>query len=198
MLWLIDHLTKPEFWQQQWSAFTSAIGIMLPLFVIVVFVVWWLSGTRSTRTIAGLIGEKGVLEQRLKAETSILEQRLKLSEEARGASNKTNDEIVELTKRLDAMEVVVAKSDYASLSESVAEIRSAIGKVSAANNAVTMKLNVTEAPDVASFTVDNAQVEAIRNLDGLGGLRRLDYDTLKKMEGVGKPFINIGARKKND
>jgi hypothetical protein len=146
------------------------------------------------RTIAGLIGEKGVLEQRLKAETSILEQRLKLSEEARGASNKTSDEIVELTKRLDAMEVVVAKSDYALLSESVAEIRFAIGKVSAANNAVTMKLNITEAPDVANFTVDTESLDFAL----YGAHKKLDPETRKQLQDGSSPFINIGAKKKND
>jgi hypothetical protein len=192
---LIDHLTKPEFWQQQWVAFTSAIWIMLPLFLLIVWVVWWLSGTRSAGTIAGLIGEKGVLEQRLKAETSLLEQRLKYAEEVRAASNKTNDELDELKKRIDAMEVVAAKADYASLSESVAEIRSSIGKVSAANNAVTMKLNVTEAPDVASFALDTTKFEALRNLDGLGALRKLEYETLEKLQDVGKPSLTDALKR---
>jgi hypothetical protein len=166
-------------WQRQWGAFTTAIWIMLPLFLLIVWVVWWLSGTRSAGTIAGLLGEKGVLERRLKAETSLLEQRLKYAEEVRAASSKTSDELDELKKRFVAIEMAVAKADYASLSESVAEIRSAIGKVSATKNAVTMKLNVTEAPDVASFTIDTTKFEALRNLDGLRALRKLDYETLE-------------------
>jgi hypothetical protein len=153
----LDYLTKPEFWQQQWAAFTSAIGIMLPLFVAVMVGVWWLSGTRSAGTIAGLEGEKGVLEQRLKAETSILEQRLKLAEEVKAASNKTSDEIDELKKRFGVLEMAVAKSDYASLPGSLAETRASIGKVAAANNAVTMKLNLTEAPDLAAFVIDGGK-----------------------------------------
>ena len=37
----MDGLTKLEFWQQQWGAFTTAIWIMLPLFLLIVWVVWW-------------------------------------------------------------------------------------------------------------------------------------------------------------
>ena len=120
---------------------------------------------------------------------------MKYAEEVRAASNKTNDELDELKKRIDAMEVVAAKADYASLSESVAEIRSSIGKVSAANNAVTMKLNVTEAPDVASFALDTTKFEALRNLDGLGALRKLEYETLEKLQDVGKPSLTDALKR---
>jgi hypothetical protein len=56
---------------------------MGPLILIVGWIVWWFRGTLFEREVAGLEGEKGVLEQRLKSETSILEQRLKFAEEVK-------------------------------------------------------------------------------------------------------------------
>jgi hypothetical protein len=193
----LTDLMKLEFWQQQWMAFTSAIWIMLPLFFLVVSVVWWLSGTRSAGTIAGLKGEKGVLEQRLKADTSLLEQRLKFAEEVTAASNKTNDEIEELKKRFDAVEAVIAKADYASLSDSVAEIKASIGKVSAANNAVSsavsMTLKANDAQDIASFTIDTNSPDFAR----YGAIKKLDPETRKKLPDGDSSFINIGTKKKD-
>jgi hypothetical protein len=170
---------NPDDWTKLETAFTSA-----PRWALVVaagaggcLLGWFLNGTRSAGKINGLEGEKGVLERQLKADTSLLEQRLKYAEEVRAASNKTDDEIDELKKRFAAIEVVVAKADYASLSDSVAEIRSAIAKVSAANNAVTMKLSVTETPDVAAFKVTAGE-------------------TLGKLQGAGKPSL-FEALKRN-
>jgi hypothetical protein len=191
-----DYL-KPEFLTQQWAAFWGAWLFMLPTILGACWLGWFLNGTRSAGKINGLEGEKGVLERQLKADISLLEQRLKFGEEVRAASNKTNDEIDELKKRFDAIEVAVTKSDYASLSESVVEIKESIGKVSAANNAVTVKLNATNAQDVASLKVTAGEVTPVITSGGdttsldfgrYGVLNKIDYETLEKLQSMSKKF----------
>jgi hypothetical protein len=90
----IDDLTKLVFWQQQWAAFTSAIWIMLPLFIIVVFVVWWLSGKLSEAQIAGL-----------KEQIAAKEDRLKL---AADGLDRAKDDLANLDKQFQAYKAEVA------------------------------------------------------------------------------------------
>ena len=90
---------------------------------------------------------------------------MKFSEEGKAASNITNVELEALKRRFDVVEAALARKDYASLSESVPEMGASIGKVEAANNAVSSTLSaalkVTDAPDVASFTVENEGVKEL-------------------------------------
>jgi hypothetical protein len=105
----------------------------------------------------------------------------------------------ELEKRVENLEVAIAaKADNDALSALGAEVKSGYARSAAANNelrsTVSVALKVTEAPDVASFTVDTTKLEALRDLDGLGAFRKLDYETLKKLEGVGKiPGLTLNS-----
>jgi hypothetical protein len=175
--------TNPEFLTQQWTAFWSAPLITLPLFVAVVVAVWWFRGTTLKGTIGGL-----------KEQIATLEQRLKLAADKAGIAGQAQDE---LKKQIQTLEMaIMAKADNASLSALAGKVDVGFAKLAAANNAVSSTvsaaLNVTEAPDVASFTVDTNSLDF-----GLyGATRKLDTKTRKKLQDGSSPFINIGAKKK--
>jgi hypothetical protein len=105
----MDYLTKPEFWQQQWAAFTSAIWIMLPLFGVAGFIVWRFRGWLSQREISGL-----------KAEISTADRQLKLATESMAAAERARDELFRQYQAYKAE--VAAKGSKASSTEFAAAL----------------------------------------------------------------------------
>jgi hypothetical protein len=98
--------------------------------------------------ISALGAEKSVLDQRL----NLAADKTKIASEAEG----------ELKKQIQTLEVAIAaKADNASLSALAAKVEVGFEKLAAANNAVSSTvsavLNVTEAPDIASFIVDTTK-----------------------------------------
>jgi hypothetical protein len=173
-------------WKQQWAAFWSAPWLVGPLLLIVGSTVWWFRGTMFEREIAGL-----------KAEISTLVRQLSLAADKAEIAGKAEDE---LKKQIETLEIAVEnKADHAALVALTAKVETGFAKLASANNEVTSSLSMTlranDAQDVANFTLNTAKLGALRDLDGLGALRRLDPEALDKIKDIGKPSMgkNIGT-----
>jgi hypothetical protein len=154
----------PNTLQQQWTAFTNAPFIMLPLIAIAASGAasagWWLRGTTSAGKIAGLEGKIAGLEAQnaaLDARNSVTEQRLKLAAEQLAVANEAKNDV---ETRFRALEMAIAsKADVVSLSALAAEVKTEFAKLTAANNAVrstvSAVLEVTDAHDVIRATIEN-------------------------------------------
>jgi hypothetical protein len=137
---------------------------MLPLFLLIVWVVWWFRGMSQERL--------AVLKEQIaavKEQVTAVEQQLKLAVAASGASERAKDELEK--QFLDYKSEVAAKGREAS----PAKVDAAIVKVASGNTDVRSSLSA-----------------AIRDLDGLGALRKLNPEQLKALQDLGKPFITSG------
>jgi hypothetical protein len=130
--------SNPDDWRKLATAFTSAPlwAVMVATGVTVGAAVWWF----------GWEGAKLILEQRL----SLAAEQLAVSDRAK---NETQNDVQSLKMAIGA------KADNASLVALAAQVEAATSRWATANAAVSStlfaELNVTEAPDVASFTGDN-------------------------------------------
>jgi hypothetical protein len=129
---------------------------------------WWLGWwLRGTRSA----GKEAGLEGRI----SVLNERLTL---AADQTVKSDRALEELKKEFQAYKANVAAEGS---NASPAKMDAAIIKVADSNT-----------------TIGSSLFELYRNLDfgQHGALKKLDYETTKKPESLGKPFINIDPTKK--
>ena len=121
-----------------------------------------------------------------------MEQRLKLASDASAASERAKDE---LDKQFQAYRAdVAAKGNNAS----PAKVEAAFEQLNKEDALVTYALLVARQavemkarhslPVGLGYPVDTAKLEALRDLDGLGALRKLDPETLDRIKDIGKPI----------
>jgi hypothetical protein len=163
--------SNPDDWTKLETAFTSA-----PLWAVIVatgatvgVAVWWFRGWMSQERLAVLKEQIAAVKEQVTA----VEQQLKLAAAASGASERAKDELEK--QFLAYKSEVAAKGREAS----PAKVDAAIVKVASGNTDVRSSLSA-----------------AIRDLDGLGALRKLNPEELKALQDLGKPFINIDGTRK--
>jgi hypothetical protein len=136
---------------------------------------------------------RGEIKQK-NARIESINERLNLAIDKSQIASKVEEE---LNKKVQTLEkAIAAKADNDSLIKLSAEVKEDFAKLATANNAVSStlsaRLNVTEVPDVASFTIDTNSLDIAQ----YGALGKLDPETRKKALEGGSQFINIGAKKK--
>jgi hypothetical protein len=145
--WLFMGFYNPDDWTKLETAFTSA-----PLWAVIVATgatvgaaVWWFRGTMFGREITSLKGEMAGKVAGLEGEKSILEQRLKLAADLTAASDRAKDET---EKQFQTYKTeVVAKGGNAS----PAKLEAAILQWGTANNAVSNTLTISP------YTIDDVE-----------------------------------------
>jgi hypothetical protein len=200
-------VTSPEMWKQEWMAFTSAPYIILPFIVAGWLAGLWFRGRTTEGEIAGLKREISVHDR----EISVWELRLKLATDLVAAADRARDE---LDKQFQAYKAeVAAKGSNAS----PAKVEAALEQLNKEDALVTHALKIArqavearerqavEARERYSLPVGlgypvgtgytNRLEATLRDLDGLGALRKADPETLDKIKDIGKPFMgkNIGT-----
>ena len=175
--------SNPDDWTKLETAFTSA-----PLWAVIVATgatvgaaIWWFRGWMSQERLDAL-----------KEQVATVEQRLKLASEASAASERAKDE---LQKEIQTYKAdVAAKGSNAS----PAKVEAAFEQLNKEDALVTHALLVARQavemkarhslPVGLGYPVDTAKLEALRDLDGLGALRKLDPETLDRIKDIGKPI----------
>jgi TolA-binding protein len=188
---------NPDDWTKLETAFTSAPrwALIAAASTVGCLLGWFLQSTKSAGKIGGLEGQIDELNVRidsLKDRNLLTEERMKFTAEKAAIAGEVEDE---LKKRIQSLEMGIAdKADIAALSALATEVKSGFANLAAANNAVSsslfVALKVTEAADVAGFTVDTNSLDFAL----YGAHRKLDPETLKKLEGVGKvPGLTLNS-----
>jgi hypothetical protein len=152
------------------------------------------SQTASSKVeIAGLNGANAILEQHLRLAT-------KESEIAGRAKDEVERQLQTLREEVASLKIKAENASLARVEAQLQRVETAVLDLAAANNAVSSTLSatlkVTEAPDVASFTINTTQLDVIRDLDGWGALRKADPETLERIKDLGNPFPGISTKKK--
>jgi thiamine pyrophosphate-dependent acetolactate synthase large subunit-like protein len=154
-------------WKQQWTAFWSAPAIIGPLLLIVGSIVWWFRGRLFEAQVSGL-----------KEQIAALEQRLKLASEASAASERARDE---LDKQLQAYKVeVAAKGSNASPEK----VQAALEQLKREDAIVAAGLKAAQQALDAQYGA--GQRQSLPRGAGFGVLSQTDYETLQKLELLGK------------
>jgi ABC-type amino acid transport substrate-binding protein len=135
-------ITNPEMWRQEWTAFQSAPFIMLAGVMVVGVAAWGLNWIRFSGRIAGLEGEKAVLQRRLEAEIaakngeiSFLERQLKDTADKLVGAGTATDEVEKRFKILE--DAIAAKAENAALAALASQVQSAVGDLGKANNEIS-------------------------------------------------------------
>jgi hypothetical protein len=99
--WLMDP-SNPDDWRKLATAFTSAPlwAVILATGVPVGLAVWWFRGTMFEREITSLKAEMVGKVAGLEGEKSVLEQRLKLADDLKAAFDRVKDELANVQKEL--------------------------------------------------------------------------------------------------
>jgi hypothetical protein len=140
----------------------AASGVLIWLFL------WIIHRSEITGKNSTIEALKAQLESQvsgLKEQIAAVEQRLKLAADALAASDRAKDE---LDKQFQAYKSEVAAKGRNASPE---KVDAAIVKVASGNTDVRSSLSA-----------------AIRDLDGLGALRKLNPEELKLLQDLGKPF----------
>ena len=182
----IDRIQKewPVISGAPWSFLTAvaASGVLIWLFL-------WIIHRKE------IAGKNATIETHNKAQIESKNERLNLAADQAAIADKDKDELEKqvqtLRVELAALAALTAKAENASWAKVEAQLQrveAGLAKLATANNAVSSTLSatlkVTEAPDVASFTVDTNSLDFAQ----YGALRKLDPEVLKKLQDLGKPF----------
>jgi hypothetical protein len=149
---------NPDDWTKLETAFTSAPrwAVMVAAGAAGALIVWWARGKMFETERTNLLSEQRSQKAGLEGEKSILEQRLKLAAEQLAVSDRAKNESQSDVQILKM--AIGAKADNASLVALAEKVEAATSQWATANNAVSSTLSavfkVTEAPDIAHFTVD--------------------------------------------
>jgi hypothetical protein len=159
--------SNPDDWTKLETAFTSAPrwAVIVATGATVGAAVWWFRGTMFGREITSLKGEMAGKVAGLEGQISVLNERLKLAADKVAIADRATDELEKQVQTLRVeLAALTAKAENASLAKVEAQLQKveiATGNLATANNAVSSTLsaalNVTEAPDIASFTVHTTQ-----------------------------------------
>jgi hypothetical protein len=182
------------------TAFTSAPAwaLILATAAIVSPAVWWFRGRLFDAQVSGLKEQVGGLKEQIAA----VEQRLKLASEASAASERSKEELDKQFQ--DYKADVAAKGSNASPAKVDAAFEQLTKVDGLISHALILAHQAVQEKEARSLPVGtgyavtteypNGLEATLRELGGLGALRKVDPETLDKIKNIGKPFVgkNIG------